>query len=342
MLSLWQSPPTKSLLLSRRATPSRRSARLKRSCCRWTPDGSWPGSSRCRRSSNHWPLPPMARCWRSGRGMACCGFTPFRVESCFRSFQNERGAISGVKFSADGQYLAIGILGNDEVADRSCTIEIWDTKKNAAVDVLPVPGKAPQAVWSPRETVLAIDTGSAIKLWDVVGRKERQTLRTTPTSAKGDAHSMTVTCLAVAPDGKTLATGSFDRTVKLWDLPPDGSVAPGAKPRLTLPALSNVVTSVAYSPDGKTLAIGTGGHYTASGGTVSNPSGDVVMGPGGKFFYEPGAVVLWDVLAEKVRARSLCARLCRRAGVLLGRQDLGRGRKPSIPFATTAQSDLGD
>jgi WD40 repeat protein len=55
--------------------------------------------------------------------------------------------------------------------------------------------------------------------------------------------------VAFAPDGKTLASGSIDGTVKLWD------VASG-QVRATLTG-----TSVAFAADGKTLVSG-GEDYT--------------------------------------------------------------------------------
>lgn len=61
-------------------------------------------------------------------------------------------------------------------------------------------------------------------------------------------HLTMVTALAVSPDGKTLVSGSSDRTAKLFRLP-DGEVA------ATL-ALHGTVYAVAVSPDGKTVATG--------------------------------------------------------------------------------------
>src|SRR5262249_15219667 len=62
-------------------------------------------------------------------------------------------------------------------------------------------------------------------------------------------HVGPVRCVAVAPDGQTLATGGNDRTVKLWDLNT-------GQERLTLEGHAGWVTSVAFAPDGKTLATG--------------------------------------------------------------------------------------
>ncbi|WP_414581625.1 CHAT domain-containing protein, partial [Scytonema sp. PCC 10023] len=62
-------------------------------------------------------------------------------------------------------------------------------------------------------------------------------------------HSSGVSSVAFSPDGKTLASGSDDNTIKLWD------VATG-KISQTLTRHSSGVSSVAFSPDGKTLASG--------------------------------------------------------------------------------------
>ena len=66
-------------------------------------------------------------------------------------------------------------------------------------------------------------------------------------------HSNTVTCITISPDGQTLASGSRDRTIKLWNL------ATGAEIR-TLTGHENNVTSVTFSPDGKALVSGSEDH----------------------------------------------------------------------------------
>ncbi|CAM5673494.1 hypothetical protein SAVIM338S_07098 [Streptomyces avidinii] len=62
-------------------------------------------------------------------------------------------------------------------------------------------------------------------------------------------HEAEVTAVAFSPDGRTLATGSADNTVRLWD-PETGKL------RSTLEGPTSVVYSVAFSPDGRTLATG--------------------------------------------------------------------------------------
>ena len=104
----------------------------------------------------------------------------------------------------------------------------------------------------------------------------------TPIPNTATGHTDQVNAVAFSPDGKTLASGSWDGTVKLWD------VASGQNSR-TLSAGFTRVYSVAYSPDGKTLA---------AGGAVPFPVGTDLW----KTPLLPGEVRLFDVASGKSSA----------------------------------------
>ncbi|MCP4376147.1 MAG: CHAT domain-containing protein [bacterium] len=65
-------------------------------------------------------------------------------------------------------------------------------------------------------------------------------------------HESKVSAVAFSPDGQTLASGSEDNTVRLWDLR-----RPAAEPTV-LHGHESDVLAVAFSPDGQTLASGSG------------------------------------------------------------------------------------
>jgi len=79
-------------------------------------------------------------------------------------------------------------------------------------------------------------------------------------------HSQQVTSVAFSPDGKMLATGSLDKTVKLWESASGKEIA-------TMPAKGQAnfpVRFVVFSPDGRLLA--------AAGGDKGNkPPGNVLV-----------------------------------------------------------------
>jgi len=66
------------------------------------------------------------------------------------------------------------------------------------------------------------------------------------------AHRRFITAVSFSPDGKLLASGADDRTIKLWEMPSGKFV-------MRLKGHKHDVTAVSFSPDGKLLASGAHG-----------------------------------------------------------------------------------
>src|SRR5262249_53240542 len=103
-------------------------------------------------------------------------------------------------------------------------------------------------------------------------------------------HKNAVSSVAFSPDGKTLASGSGDKTIKLWD------VATG-KEMASLKGHTGYVFSVAFSPDGKTLASASGDKTVKLWDVALSKNTDPV-GPAGDA--EGAAVKVVDKLGGKV------------------------------------------
>ncbi len=114
------------------------------------------------------------------------------------------------------------------------------------------------------------DRELAIRLWSLPGGRELTTLT---------GHRRYLTCLAISPDSRILASGGF-KDVRLWSLP-DGDELAAVK------EVFGVITDLVFSPDGKILACGerpTGYGRNRNRILLSSvPHGDMLTNYGGGF-----------------------------------------------------------
>ena len=101
-----------------------------------------------------------------------------------------------------------------------------------------VRGGPNEVVYSPDGKTLASTDEGGILLWDLKTGKEPTRLQV-----------LLLHSLALSPDGKSLATGDQDGTIKLWDVQT-------GRERAAIKGHRGTIWSVAFSPDGKTLASG--------------------------------------------------------------------------------------
>lgn len=167
-------------------------------------------------------------------------------------------------FSPDGKTLASG----------GDSIILWDIASGAKTKTF---GRINRRLAFSPDGKTIVSTGAEIDIWDLASGTKR--------SEVSGSRSSAVISVAIAPDGKTFASGTYIGPIKLWN------IASGMNTK-SIGSSDDFRLSVAFSPDGKTIA--SGGQTTiklwdvASGTntkTLSGHSGGVIsiaFSPDGK------------------------------------------------------------
>jgi serine/threonine protein kinase/WD40 repeat protein len=142
--------------------------------------------------------------------------------------------IDALAFSHDDRLLAT------EEIDGA--IRLWSTATDSEIARIIHPVKEPTHQWlafSRDGTYIASSHRSGVRTWLFSGAKERRSL---------SGHRDAVPTLTYSPDGKTLASGSGDKIVALWDTATGQQMAEMQFPEK--------VQTVAFNPSGTRLAVG--------------------------------------------------------------------------------------
>jgi cytochrome c len=160
---------------------------------------------------------------------ALLAFLPLGMATAFAQLRGHGGPVRALAISSDGQTAISGSF--DSTAIR------WSLTRNAAEQVLRYHADAVNAVallGDGRAATAGAD--GRIAIW-TPGRPEP--------GAVLEGHTAPIAALAASPDGATLASASWDQTVRLWPLA-------GGAPRV-LEGHTQNVNGVAFAPDGSTL-----------------------------------------------------------------------------------------
>jgi WD40 repeat protein len=129
--------------------------------------------------------------------------------------------VDSVAFSPSGKQLATA--GHDGL------IHIWDVEKWQQVREIkahttPAASAIYALAWSPDgKQITSASLDHALKLWDAGAGALLREFKAYKEKEFDKGHRDGVFCMAFSPDGQTIASGSSDRTIKLWNVS-DGKV----------------------------------------------------------------------------------------------------------------------
>jgi WD40 repeat protein len=175
----------------------------------------------------------------SGKGPGKVVVIDIKTKKEVRRLEWTTGKALAVAFSPDGQTIATGGTLNDGSA-----VSLWDAKTGKRItDLRGARQFVGSLAFSSDGRFLAAAGGSqafpdGLVQWEIAVERDRKVLT---------GHTGLVSCAALSKDGKILATGSADKSIRLWD-------TTTWKLKSELTGHTGWLRGLSFSPDGKTLA----------------------------------------------------------------------------------------
>lgn len=174
---------------------------------------------------------------------------PYQLFECLYKYYTPNSTTYALTVSPDGQNIVSG--GKDKII----TVRSLYTGRIVRTLSGHTDGIKSIAISSSGQTLISCCWDNTVKVWQLQNAANNGgNLAQSKSLDKAllytlFPHTEAVNCVAITPNGKTLATASEDRTIKLWDLPTQRLIS-------TFAGHTGAVKSIAISHDGKILASG--------------------------------------------------------------------------------------
>lgn len=176
---------------------------------------------------------------------AAGGYTPdsFKLQPpCIVSIWNTESLASPLTLQGHTKRINDLAFSADDSKLVSCshdkTVRLWDVTSGDEILNRDIGSYVMSVDYHPIEDRIVTGTANnKLAMWEIENNKLNQSWLRNAHGFEGD----TVECLAFSPDGTKIATGSFDRTIKIWESYSGDEIE-------TLRGHFNTVVNVAYGP----------------------------------------------------------------------------------------------